>query len=93
MAWFVLLICPVFSVCEIDKYFTECDLYNQRSVIFYSRDCNDTTPNPLFNLTCQKSCDPGYRLDVENQTLSCSVCPAGTFSTGGGIRLGEGGSD
>ncbi|CAG9331442.1 unnamed protein product [Blepharisma stoltei] len=89
----LFLIQKSLSLCETSHYFTECDTNNTRSAIFYQEDCNSTALSPIHNLPCNKVCEAGYKLDIINQTLACSPCPAGSYSTGGGIRYGEDGSD
>ncbi|KAK3268145.1 hypothetical protein CYMTET_23339 [Cymbomonas tetramitiformis] len=80
---------------HIRSTYTHCDYHTDAAhptikvVYYYSDACNPALDNALLRLPpsdhipCDLHCGPGYFLEGSK----CSICPAGTYSVGGGLRL------
>ena len=60
-------------------------------IITGSSDCGSSYPQFYKDLDCTFTCPAGSYLDLIEGKESCSLCPAGSFSIGGGLIYGESG--
>lgn len=74
------------EACTTLTEFTECKNNTRAVIITPQPDCSDPTPFIQGSLPCNFSCPAGQKLDYipTSNTLTCSLCPAGTYSLGGG---------
>ena len=88
--YFFLILALAQSECITQKYYTDCLLMQRRDVIITgSSDCDSSFPKFYKGLDCTFSCSAGSYLDLVNGKEVCSLCPAGTFSIGGGLMYGN----
>jgi hypothetical protein len=83
MIW--ILLYRVCLGCKYDIRFTDC-IHNTLAAIVAPEDCNNATEYIVTGLPCDFICSSGQYLDLDldNNTLRCSQCSQGTYSTGGG---------
>lgn len=74
------------EACTTSTEFTECSNNTMAVIITPDTNCSDPTPYIHGHLPCNFSCPAGQKLDFlyTSNTLTCSLCPAGTYSLGGG---------
>jgi hypothetical protein len=83
----------VSASCVKNKWFSTCDLNNKRDlVVTASESCEGQYPVVYSNVDCDFECPAGYFLDVLEKGLTCSPCPAGSYSIGGGVIYGKEGN-
>ena len=92
MFFFLFLVLPVYarlcSPSELEVELTQCLSNSTRSALFLPR-ASCTAPPPQQSLSCSLSCPAGTFLgyDKEKKQSKCELCPANTYSNGGGVRF------
>lgn len=81
----------VYSECSTKLFYSECDSLNKRDlVITSSPDCPNPEPQLFDSLDCDFSCPAGTYLSTSAPSQqSCTKCPKGTYSIGGGLQFGK----
>ncbi|OMJ95120.1 hypothetical protein SteCoe_1663 [Stentor coeruleus] len=86
--WVFLLFSSAISSCVKTNYFTECLDDLTQDIIVSGSDCGEDYPKIFKSQDCTFTCNPGTYLDISNNELTCSECPSGSFSIGGGLIYG-----
>ena len=90
---FLFLFTATARYCSPESYsvgLTQCAANRTRSAIYIGTgDCDSPPPAPIRGLSCEVDCASGSYLgfDRGKKTSACLLCPANTFSIGGGVRF------
>lgn len=85
-------IVQVYSQCSTKSFYSRCDSLNKRDlIIISSSECSNPEPQIFESLDCDFSCPAKTYLSISSSQQSCTQCPPGTFSIGGGFIYGKSG--